>query len=86
MFQGCGGFWPVGRLSGGAELIFRGKVARGIRTIAFFSAFPFIWGIDQATDISWAVVGPFIMIALGAFTLVKSFYLKDEPGVNGEMD
>jgi len=74
-------WWPgimlVIGLSGGAELIFRGKVARGIGTIAFYSAFPIIWAIAQATDISWAIVGPFILIALGVITLVKAFYLKD---------
>lgn len=77
-----GWWWPgimlVIGLSGGAELIFRGKVARGIGTIAFFSAFPIIWGIAQATDISWGVVGAFILIALGGITLVKAFYLKDD--------
>ena len=77
-----GWWWPgimlVLGLSGGAELIFRGKTARGIGTIVFFSAFPIIWGIAQATDISWSVVGAFVLIALGAIALVKAFYLKDE--------
>ena len=75
-------WWPgimlVIGLSGGAELIFRGQLARGIGTIVFFSAFPIIWAIAQATDISWAVVGSFILIALGVITLVKTVYLKDE--------
>ena len=65
-------------LSGGAELIFRGQLARGIGTIVFFRAFPIIWAIAQATDISWAVVGAFVLIALGAITLVKAFCLKDD--------
>jgi len=76
-----GWWWPgimlVIGLSGGAELIFRGQTARGIGTIAFFSAFPIIWALVQTTEISWAIVGPFILIALGAITLVKAFYLKD---------
>jgi hypothetical protein len=67
-------------LSGDAELIFRGQTARGIGTIAFFSAFPIIWAITQTTDISWALVGLFILIALGVITLVKAFYLRDETG------
>jgi hypothetical protein len=75
-------WWPgimlVIGLSGGAELIFRGQIARGIGTLVFFSAFPIIWAIAQATDISWVVVGAFILIALGTITLVKAFYLKDE--------
>jgi len=77
-----GWWWPgimlVIGLSAGAELIFRGKTARGIGTIAFFSAIPIIWAIVQATDVSWGVVGAFILIALGAITLVKAFYLKDD--------
>jgi hypothetical protein len=85
-----GWWWPgimlVIGLSAGAELIFRGKIARGIGTIAFFSAFPIIWAIVQATDISWAIVGPFILIALGAIILVKALYLKDEVEVSGELE
>jgi hypothetical protein len=77
-----GWWWPgimlVIGLSGGAELIFRGKLAQGIGTIAFFSAFPIIWGIAQATDIPWTVIGAFVLIALGGITLFKAFYLKDE--------
>ncbi|MFC1997355.1 hypothetical protein ACFLXI_07090 [Chloroflexota bacterium] len=45
--------------------------------IAFFSAFPIIWAIVQSTDISWAIIGPFILIALGVIILVKAFFLKD---------
>ncbi len=72
-------FWPgillVIGLSGGAEQIFRGQIARGIGTIAFFSAVPIVIAIVQSTDISWAIVGPFILIVLGVITLVKAFYL-----------
>jgi hypothetical protein len=77
-----GWWWPgillVIGLSGGAEQIFRGQMARGIGTIAFFSAIPIVITIVQSTDISWAIVGPFILIVLGVITLVKTFYLKDE--------
>jgi hypothetical protein len=77
-----GWWWPgimlVIGLSGGAELIFRGQIARGIGTIAFFSAIPIVIAIVQSTDISWTVVGPFVLIVLGVITLVKAFYLKDE--------
>jgi hypothetical protein len=77
-----GWWWPgillVIGLSGGAELIFRGQIARGIGTIAFFSAIPIVIAIIQSTDISWAIVGPFILIVLGVITLVKAVYLKDE--------
>jgi hypothetical protein len=64
-------------LSGGAELIFRGKIWRGLGTIAFFSAIPIVVWIVQETEIPWGLVGPFILIGLGVITLVKVFYLKD---------
>ncbi|MCJ7703250.1 MAG: hypothetical protein MUO62_16835, partial [Anaerolineales bacterium] len=83
-------WWPgimlVIGLSGGAELIFRDQIARGIGTIVFFSAFPIIWAIAQATDISWAIVGPFILIVLGVITLIKAFFLKDESEEVGELE
>ncbi|TET98766.1 MAG: hypothetical protein E3J30_06125 [Anaerolineales bacterium] len=77
-----GWWWPgillVIGLSGGAEQIFRGQTVRGIGTIAFFSAIPIVIAIVQSTDISWGIVGPFILIVLGVITLVKTFFLKDE--------
>jgi hypothetical protein len=73
-------WWPgimlVIGLSGGAELIFRGETLKGLGTILFFSAFPIIWEIVQRTDISWAIIGPFILIALGVITLLKGFVWK----------
>ncbi|MCP4396717.1 MAG: hypothetical protein GY801_05350 [bacterium] len=73
-------FWPgillVIGLSSGAELIFRGQIARGIGTIAFLSALSLIIAIAESSNISWALVGPFILIVLGVITLVKAFYLK----------
>jgi hypothetical protein len=75
-------WWPgimlVIGLSGGAELIFRGQIARGNGTIAFFCAIPIVVAIVQATNISWAIVGPFILITIGVIILVKGFYLRDE--------
>jgi hypothetical protein len=58
-------------------LIFRGKIWRGIGTIAFFSAIPIVVYLVQETDIPWELVGPFILIGLGVITLVKVFYLKE---------
>ncbi|MFC1997670.1 hypothetical protein ACFLXI_08725 [Chloroflexota bacterium] len=85
-----GWWWPgimlVIGLSAGAEQIFRGKIASGIGTIAFFSAFPIIWAIVQSTDISWAIIGPFILIAIGVIILVKAFFLKDDVEVVGELE
>jgi hypothetical protein len=76
-----GWWWPgimlaIG-LSGGAELIFRGKIWRGIGTIVFFSAIPLVVWAVQETGIPWGIVGPFILIGLGVIALVKVFYLKE---------
>ena len=75
-------FWPgillVIGLSSGAELIFRGKVREGIGTMAMFAAIPIAITIAQSLDISWAIIGPFILIAIGAVILVKTLFLKDE--------
>ncbi|MCK4897549.1 MAG: hypothetical protein KAS38_02135, partial [Anaerolineales bacterium] len=63
---------------GGAELFFRCKISKGIGTIAFFCVIPIIWTIVQSTNISWAILGPFILIALGIIMLVNVFFLKKE--------
>ncbi|MCJ7662125.1 MAG: hypothetical protein MUO67_23520 [Anaerolineales bacterium] len=63
---------------GGAELIFRCKISKGTGTNAFFCAIAIICMIDQPTDISWATMGPFILIALGVIMLVKVFFLQKE--------
>jgi len=77
-----GWWWPgimiaIG-LSGGAELIFRGKIARGIGTLVFFCAIPIVVAIIQATNIPWGVVGALVLIGIGVITLVKAFYLREE--------
>jgi hypothetical protein len=77
-----GWWWPgiliaIG-LAGGAEQIFRGRVAPGITTLAFFCAIPIaIWTI-QRTGVPWAVFGPLVLIGIGVITLVKAFYLREE--------
>ena len=65
-------------LSGGAELIFRGKLARGIGTIVFFCSIPIVVAIVQATDIPWTAVGAFVLIGIGVIGLVKAFFLREE--------
>jgi hypothetical protein len=77
-----GWWWPgimiaLG-LSGGAELVFRGKLWRGIGTLVFFCAIPIVVWIIQAADIPWALVGPMILIGIGIIILVKAFYLREE--------
>ena len=77
-----GWWWPgimiaIG-LSGGAELIFRGKTARGIGTLVFFCAIPIVVAIIQATQIPWGVVVALVLVGIGVITLVKAFYLREE--------
>lgn len=78
-----GWWWPgimiaIG-LSSGAELVFRGRIVRGILSLAFFCAIPIVVWIIQKAEISWALVGSLILIGLGVITLVKAFFLRDEP-------
>lgn len=77
-----GWWWPgimfaIG-LSGCAELVFRGKIIRGIGTLAFFGAIPIVVWIIQETHIPWSIVGPMILIGVGIIALVKSFYLHED--------
>ena len=76
-----GWWWPgimfaIG-LASGAELVFRGKVWRGIGTLLFFSAIPIAVWIIQAVNIPWGIVGPMILIGIGIIIIVKTFYLRE---------
>ena len=77
-----GWWWPgimvaIG-LSSGASLIFRGRIWQGILSLAFFCSIPIaIWIINE-TDVSWTLVGAFILIGLGVITIVKVFFFRDE--------
>jgi hypothetical protein len=77
-----GWWWPgimiaIG-LSSGAELVFRGRIARGIGTLAFFCAIPIVVWVIQATQIPWSLVGPMILIGIGIIVLVKALFLREE--------
>ena len=77
-----GWWWPgimiaLG-LSSGAGLIFRGKIWQGVLSLAFFCSIPIIVWIIQGTDISWTLVGAFILIGIGIIVLVKAFVLREE--------
>ncbi|MCP4541355.1 MAG: hypothetical protein GY832_29845 [Chloroflexi bacterium] len=76
-----GWWWPgimfaIG-LSSGAELVFRGKIMRGIGTMAFFCAIPFAIWIIQAVNIPWVLIGPMILIGIGVIILVKTLFLRE---------
>jgi hypothetical protein len=78
-----GWWWPgimfVVGLSTGAGLIFRGKTAQGIGTLALLWSIPIgIW-IIQETEIPWFMVGPMILVGVGVIVLVKAFFLRDKP-------
>jgi hypothetical protein len=79
MFTGW--WWPgimiaLG-LSSGAGLIFRGRIWQGILSLAFFCSIPIaIWIIEQ-TNISWSLVGAWVLIGIGVIVLVKAFILRD---------
>ena len=77
-----GWWWPgimfaIG-LSGGAELIFRGKIARGVGTLVFFCAIPMVVWFALEVDIPWNLVGPLVLIGIGVIALVKTFYLRED--------
>lgn len=77
-----GWWWPgimfaIG-LSSGAELVFRGKTARGIGSLIFFCSIPIVVWVIQATQIPWALVGPMILIGIGVIILVRVFFLREE--------
>jgi hypothetical protein len=77
-----GWWWPgimfaIG-LSGGAQLIFRGKIARGIGTLVFFCAIPIAIWLIQETGIPWSLVGPLVLIGVGVIVLVKALFLREE--------
>lgn len=76
-----GWWWPgimiaLG-LSGGAELIFRGRIVKGIGTLAFFCAIPIAVWVIQRTEVPWTLVGPMILIGLGVILLVKAVFLRE---------
>lgn len=76
-----GWWWPgimfaIG-LSGGAELIFRGKIWRGLTTLVFFCAIPFVIWLISETQVPWSIVGPLILIGIGVIILVKAFFLRE---------
>ena len=77
-----GWWWPaimfVVGLSSGAGLIFRGKTAQGVGTLALLWSIPIAIWIIQKAEIPWSLVGPMILIGVGVIVLVKAFFLRDK--------
>jgi hypothetical protein len=76
-----GWWWPgimfVIGLSGGGELIFRGRLWSGIWTILFFSAIPIVVWIIQRTPVPWEIAGPLLLVGIGVIILARAFILRD---------
>lgn len=77
-----GWWWPgimfaLG-LSSGAGLIFRGKIWRGILSLAFFCSIPIVIWIIEETAIPWSLVGSLVLIGVGVIVMVKAFILRGE--------
>ena len=76
-----GWWWPgimvaLG-LAGGAGLIFRGRTREGILTLIFFIGIALAVELVRQTGTSFAVIGSFILIGLGAIILVNTFLFRD---------
>jgi len=76
-----GWWWPgimvaLG-LSGGAGLIFRGRTREGISTLVFFIGIAVAVELIRRTEISFVVIGSFILIGLGVIILAKAFLFRD---------
>lgn len=67
-----GWWWPgillVIGLASSAELILRGKYLAALTTFGFFAAIP----LFVSTNIPWQIMGPFILIAMGASAIFRS--------------
>jgi hypothetical protein len=66
-------WWPgillVIGLASSAELILRGKYLAALISFGFFATIPLL----VSTNIPWRIMGPFILITLGASAIFKSF-------------
>ncbi len=76
-----GEWWPgimiaLG-LAFGAELVFRGQIARAIGTLVVFWGIALVAVVVKAVDVPWGIIAPLILIGLGIIVLVKAFYLRD---------
>jgi hypothetical protein len=64
--------WPgillVIGLASSAELILRGKYVAALVSFGFFAAIPLL----VSADIPWRIIGPFILIAMGATAVFRS--------------
>jgi len=67
-----GWWWPgillVIGLASSAELILRGKYLAALISFGFFAAIPLLVN----ADIPWRIIGPFILITMGAAAIFRS--------------
>ena len=64
--------------AGSSYLFFPCQISEGSSNDLIFilNVIPIVIAIVQATYITWVILVPFILIALGIITLVKAFYFK----------
>jgi hypothetical protein len=76
-----GWWWPgimvVIGLSSGAALIFRGKIMRGIGSLAFFCGIAVIVEIVRRTDVDGLVIAAMIIIGIGVIILLKALFFRE---------
>jgi hypothetical protein len=59
-------------------MIFRGRIWQVSSAWPSFCSIPIaIWIINE-TQVSWTVVGPFILIGLGVIPIIKVFCFREE--------
>lgn len=67
-----GWWWPgimlIIGLAGSVGFILQGKYRHALFTFGFFAAVPLL----AAANIPWHIVGPFVLIALGAAAIIRS--------------
>jgi hypothetical protein len=64
-------------LSSGAALIFRGKIMRGIGSLAFFCGIAIIVEIVRKTDVDGLVIAAMIIIGIGVIILFKALFFRE---------
>ncbi len=72
-----GWWWPgimaVLGLAGAAGLLYRGQGAAALATLLVFLGVPTVIALIQNIAIPWALLAPFVVIALGLTWLVRAF-------------
>jgi len=60
-----------------AALILGGKVLGGIASLVFFYSNPIAVWIINETEVSWTLVGAFILVGIGVIILAKALFFRE---------